>query len=235
MNNKSMLVSDLEGLERAVACKAKEIALPASVSEEYSQRRLGSPVKEHLERYKEVCEAARVHGLAVRGYISNIFGCPYNLSKRQDSLFDQVVSMAKYMAVDLSCYEISLADSNGHGTPEYMRALIRLLCKEVPKEMLAVHLHDTFGMALANLQVALEEGIRIVDCSALGLGGCSFTGESKGILATERVLYLLWQSKLECKSDIPEYLRIYDELKRTVSKEKIETDGLVELMRRKIL
>ncbi|MEZ0223682.1 MAG: hydroxymethylglutaryl-CoA lyase [Alphaproteobacteria bacterium] len=181
-----VLVPNAKGMEAAVAAGVKEIAVFASASESFSQKNINCSIAESIERFKPVMEEAKRHGIKVRGYVSCVLGCPYEGEIKPDA----VVKVAKALR-DGGCYEISLGDTIGTGTPEKTRALLQAVKKEIPAAALAVHFHDTYGQALANILVALEEGIAVVDSAAGGLGGCPYAKGATGNVATEDVLYML--------------------------------------------
>ncbi len=180
------LTPNLKGLERAVAAGADEVAIFASASEGFSQANINCSIAESLERFGPVVQAAVEAGLRVRGYVSCIAGCPYEGEV-------PVSSVARVTAdlVGLGCYEVSLGDTIGVGTPGQVRRVIAACADAVGVDRLAVHLHDTYGQALANLYGALQEGVAVVDSSVAGLGGCPYAPGASGNVATEDVVYLL--------------------------------------------
>lgn len=181
-----VLVPNEKGMAAAVAAGAKEIAVFAAASESFSQKNINCTIAESLERFAPVMEEAKKHAIKVRGYVSCVLGCPYE----GDIAPEAVAKVAKAL-FDMGCYEISLGDTIGTGTPVKTRAMLEAVKKEVPAEHLAVHFHDTYGQALANILVALEEGIAVVDSAAGGLGGCPYAKGATGNVATEDVLYML--------------------------------------------
>ncbi len=182
----SALTPNMMGFEAALNVGVKEIAIFAAASESFSQRNINCSINESLQRFKPVMEAARQHGISVRGYVSCILGCPYE----GDITPDQVLSVAREL-IDMGCREISLGDTIGIGTPGAVRTLIGKLSQEIPCDRLAVHFHDTYGQALANIYAALLEGVSVVDSSVAGLGGCPYATGASGNVATEDVLYML--------------------------------------------
>jgi hydroxymethylglutaryl-CoA lyase len=181
-----VLVPNLKGLEAAVAAGADEIAIFGAASESFSQKNINCSIAESLERFAAVCRAALAEGLRVRGYVSCVLGCPYE----GEVAPARVAEVAARLA-EMGCYEISLGDTIGVGTAGRARDLIERVAPAVPVEKLAVHFHDTYGQALANILVALEMGVAVVDASVAGLGGCPYTPGASGNVATEDVLYLL--------------------------------------------
>lgn len=182
-----VLVPNMKGYEAARAVGADEIAVFAAASEAFSQKNINCSIAESLERFAPVVEAAKRDGVAVRGYVSCVLGCPY---QGEVPLAD-VARVAKAL-YDMGCYEVSLGDTIGVGTPAKARAMIEaVVAAGVPVEKLGAHFHDTYGMALANLYAVLELGVATIDCSAAGLGGCPYAKGASGNVATEDVVYLL--------------------------------------------
>ena len=181
-----VLVPNLKGLDRAIASDASEVAVFTAASETFSQRNTNCSIAESLARISEVTDKARRHGLPVRAYVSCVMGCPYE----GDVDVDAVVNVCQALA-ELGCGEISLGDTIGVGTPGQARNLLNSVTAVVPMERLAVHFHDTYGQALANILACLEAGVRCVDASVAGLGGCPYAPGASGNVATEDVVYLL--------------------------------------------
>ena len=182
----SVLTPNLRGFENALAAGVDEVAVFGAASESFSQKNINCSIAESLERFLPVMEAAKQHHIPVRGYVSTVLGCPYE----GDIAPDQVAKVAKALA-ELGCYEISLGDTIGVGTPLKAKRMLEAVAAEVPIEKLAAHFHDTYGQALANLYAVLEEGISVIDASVAGLGGCPYAKGASGNVATEDVLYLL--------------------------------------------
>jgi hydroxymethylglutaryl-CoA lyase len=181
-----VLVPNEKGYEAARAAGAKVIAVFASASEGFSRANINCSVAESIERFRPVVERARADGVKVRGYISCALGCPFDGEVRPSA----VVNVAD-MLWDLGCYEISLGDTIGIGTPLKAKALLRAVAGTVPIGHLAMHFHDTYGQALANLYAGMEEGVRVIDSAAGGLGGCPYAPGATGNVATEDVVYML--------------------------------------------
>jgi hydroxymethylglutaryl-CoA lyase len=181
-----VLVPNEKGYEAARAAGAKVIAVFASASEGFSRANINCSVAESIERFRPVVERARADGVKVRGYISCALGCPFDGEVRPSA----VVNVAD-MLWDLGCYEISLGDTIGVGTPLKAKALLRAVAGTVPIAHLAMHFHDTYGQALANLYAGMEEGVRVIDSAAGGLGGCPYAPGATGNVATEDVVYML--------------------------------------------
>jgi hydroxymethylglutaryl-CoA lyase len=181
-----VLVPNLKGLGAALEVGADEIAIFGAASESFSRKNINCSIAESLERFAAVCRAARAEGMRVRGYVSCVLGCPYE----GEVAPTKVVEVAARLT-EMGCYEISLGDTIGVGTAGKARDLIGEVALTIPVEKLAVHFHDTYGQALANILVAMEVGVAVVDASVAGLGGCPYAPGASGNVATEDVLYLL--------------------------------------------
>ncbi|HEA52726.1 hypothetical protein LCGC14_1146260 [marine sediment metagenome] len=182
----SVLTPNLRGFENALAAGVGEVAVFGAASESFSQKNINCSIAESLERFQPVMDAARKHNIPVRGYVSTVLGCPYE----GDIAPEQVAKVAKNLA-DMGCYEISLGDTIGTGTPLKAKRMLEAVAKHVPVERLAAHFHDTYGQALANLYAVVEEGVAVIDASVAGLGGCPYANGASGNVATEDVLYML--------------------------------------------
>ncbi|HKC44546.1 MAG TPA: hydroxymethylglutaryl-CoA lyase, partial [Burkholderiales bacterium] len=192
-----VLVPNMKGFEAAAAAGAEEIAVFGAASETFSRKNINASIAESLERFAPVCEAARARGIRVRGYISCVVGCPYEGAVESEA----VAEVAKRLAA-MGCYEISLGDTIGVGTPGKVQRMIEAVAREVPIAKLAAHLHDTYGQALANIYAALELGVATVDSSVAGLGGCPYAKGASGNVATEDVVYMLHGLGLETGVDL---------------------------------
>ena len=181
-----VLVPNLKGLEAALAAGVEEIAVFGAASESFSRKNINCSIAGSLERFRPVVEAARARALRVRGYISCVAGCPY-----EGPIAPAAVARVAKALHEMGCAEISLGDTIGTGTPRKMQAMIEAVAREVPLERLAVHCHDTYGQALANILACLEAGVAVVDSSVAGLGGCPYAKGASGNVATEDVLYML--------------------------------------------
>jgi hydroxymethylglutaryl-CoA lyase len=179
-----VLVPNIKGLSAAIECKAKEVAIFGSASEGFSKANINCSVAESLERFRPVVQQATANGLRVRGYISCVIACPYDGPTPPSA----VTNIAHAM-LDMGCYEISLGDTIGVGTPGTVQAMLEDVMQHVPKEKLAGHFHDTYGMAIANCIKAWEMGVSVFDSSVGGLGGCPYAQGAKGNVATEDVVY----------------------------------------------
>jgi len=180
------LAPNLKGFEAALEAGVKEVAVFAAASEAFSQKNINCSIKESLERFVPVMDAAREHGIRVRGYVSCVLGCPY----QGEVDVQQVAAVAAELDA-MGCYEVSLGDTIGVGTAGVTRAMFETVGARVPRERLAGHFHDTYGQALANIYASLLEGIAVFDSSVAGLGGCPYAKGATGNVATEDVLYLL--------------------------------------------
>lgn len=180
------LVPNEKGMEAAIAAGVREVAVFAAASESFSRKNINCTIDESLARFAPVMDMARAHDIRVRGYVSCVLGCPYE----GDIAPAAVVRVAQALR-DMGCYEISLGDTIGTGTPVKTRAMLRAVKDVIPAAEIAVHFHDTYGQALANILVALEERIAVVDSAAGGLGGCPYAKGASGNVATEDVLYML--------------------------------------------
>lgn len=181
-----VLVPNLQGFEAAVAAGVEEIAIFGAASETFSRKNINCSIAESLARFAPVAEAARAQGMRVRGYISCVVGCPY-----EGAIAPAAVAAVAKALDAMGCYELSLGDTIGVGTPGKVRAMIEAVARTVPVARLAVHLHDTYGQALANLYAALELGVATADSSVAGLGGCPYAKGASGNVATEDVVYML--------------------------------------------
>jgi hydroxymethylglutaryl-CoA lyase len=181
-----VLVPNEKGYEAARAAGAKVIAVFASASEGFSRANINCSVAESIERFKPVVERAKADSVKVRGYISCVLGCPFDGEVKPSA-----VANAADMLWELGCYEISLGDTIGVGTPLKAKALLRAVAGTVPVARLAMHFHDTYGQALANLYAGMEVGVRVIDSAAGGLGGCPYAPGATGNVATEDVVYML--------------------------------------------
>ena len=191
------LTPNLRGFERALEAGASEVAVFTVTTESFSQKNTNCSIAEGLERFTAVTEAARTAGIPVRGYVSCVLGCPYE----GEVAAGQVLSLTREL-LDMGCYEVSLGDTIGVGTPGSMAALLDTLLPQVAADKLAVHCHDTYGQALANILVALQRGIATVDASVAGLGGCPYAPGASGNVATEDVVYMLQGLGVETGIDL---------------------------------
>ena len=180
------LAPNLRGFEDAVAAGVKEVAVFAAASEAFSQRNINCSISESLARFVPIMEVARAQGISVRGYVSCVLGCPY-----EGEVAPEQVALVARELYAMGCYEVSLGDTIGTGTPGATRRLFEAVSAHVPRDKLAGHFHDTYGQAMANIYASLLEGIQVFDSSIAGLGGCPYAKGASGNVATEDVLYLL--------------------------------------------
>lgn len=181
-----VLTPNLKGFEAAVAAGAEEVAVFGAASESFSRKNINCSIAESLERFAPVVEAAKARGIRVRGYVSCVLGCPY-----EGEIAPDAVARVADALYRMGCYQISLGDTIGTGTPLKARRMVDAVAERVPLAHLAAHFHDTYGQALANLYAVLEQGIRTIDSSVAGLGGCPYAKGASGNVATEDVVYML--------------------------------------------
>lgn len=181
-----VLVPNEMGYERARAVGVQEVAVFTAASEAFNRKNINAGIDESIDRFRPLLAHAARDGVKVRGYVSTVLGCPY----QGDVPVADVVRVARQLC-ELGCYEISLGDTIGVGTPLKARAMLQAVASEVPVSSLAVHFHDTYGQALANILACLEEGVRVVDSAVSGTGGCPYAKGASGNVASEDVVYML--------------------------------------------
>ncbi|MBT5834781.1 MAG: hydroxymethylglutaryl-CoA lyase [Deltaproteobacteria bacterium] len=181
-----VLTPNLKGFERALEAGVTEVAVFGAASEAFSQKNINCSISESVERFWPVLEAAQKNNVRVRGYISCVLGCPY----QGEVPLENVVNLAENMS-EMGCYEISLGDTIGIGTPLKAKKMVETVAEKVPVSNLALHFHDTRGQALANIYACLELGVSVIDTSVSGLGGCPYAQGASGNVATEDVVYML--------------------------------------------
>ena len=192
------LTPNLKGLERAIECDVDEVAVFAAASEAFSQKNINCSISESLQRFEPLMEKARQQGLRVRGYVSCVVGCPYD-----GSIAPEAVKSVTNNLLKMGCYEVSLGDTVGVGTPASINRLLEHLLTDIAASQLAVHFHDTYGQALTNIYAALQQGIATIDSSVAGLGGCPYAKGAAGNVATEDLVYLLNGLGIEHGVDLP--------------------------------
>jgi hydroxymethylglutaryl-CoA lyase len=192
-----VLVPNIKGLEAAMAAGVEEVAVFAAATESFSRRNVNCSIQESLERFAPVCDAALAAGIRVRGYMSVVLGCPFEGQVAPDAVAD--VSERLYQ---MGCYEVSLGDTIGTGTPGTTQRLIETVARRIPLDKLGGHFHDTYGQALANILASMEVGMATFDSSVAGLGGCPFAPGATGNVATEDVVYMLNGLGVETGVDI---------------------------------
>tara|TARA_B100001939_G_scaffold336752_1_gene340221 strand:- start:3757 stop:4653 length:897 start_codon:yes stop_codon:yes gene_type:complete len=192
-----VLTPNMKGLDAALAAGAREVAIFGAASESFSRKNINCGIAESLDRFRPVAEKARAEGVSVRGYISCVVGCPY-----EGEIAPRAVAEMTQALLQMGCYEISLGDTIGVGTPRSLNAMLDAVLAVAPVERLALHCHDTYGQALVNILTGLERGISVIDSSVAGLGGCPYAKGASGNVATEDVLYLLKGLGLETGVDL---------------------------------
>jgi hydroxymethylglutaryl-CoA lyase len=195
--NYSALTPNLKGLQRAIEAGAREVAIFIATSETFSQKNINCSIAESIRHSQEILEHALKASMKVRGYISCTLGCPY-----EGKINPEKVSELAKELYQMGCYEISLGDTIGVGIPTTAKQLIETVAENVPLEHIAVHFHDTFGMAIANIMAALEQGISVIDSAVAGLGGCPYAKGASGNVASEDVVYLLHGLNIETGIDL---------------------------------
>ena len=196
-----VLTPNLKGFEAALAAGAREVAVFGAASESFSQKNINCSIAESLDRFAPVLAAAKAADVRVRGYVSCVLDCPY-----EGPIAPVAVAEVADRLYRMGCYEISLGDTIGRGTPTRARAMVEAVAAKVPIERLAAHFHDTYGQALANLYAVLEQGVATVDSSVSGLGGCPYAKGASGNVATEDVLYMLDGLGIETGVDLDEVI-----------------------------
>ncbi|MCW8108749.1 hydroxymethylglutaryl-CoA lyase [Alteromonas ponticola] len=182
----SALTPNMKGFEAALQAGADEVAVFGAASESFSQRNINCSIEDSLNRFAPVVEAAQTAGIKVRGYVSCVLGCPY-----EGEISPTAVAEVSKRLLDMGCYEISLGDTIGTGTPVKTAAMLEEVLNWIPVNQVAAHFHDTYGQALANLTIALQYGVATIDSAVAGLGGCPYARGASGNVATEDVVYML--------------------------------------------
>jgi hydroxymethylglutaryl-CoA lyase len=200
-----VLVPNLEGMERAIDAGAREVSVFTAASETFNRKNINCSIAESIERFRPVLKCAREHGMRTRGYISCVLGCPY-----EGPIAPQAVAAVARDLAAIGCYEISLGDTIGVGTPLKAKKMLETVAQEVPMENLAVHFHNTYSQALANIFACLEMGVATVDASVSGLGGCPYAKGAAGNVATEDVIYMLHGMGIETGVDFLKLLEAGD-------------------------
>jgi hydroxymethylglutaryl-CoA lyase len=208
-----VLVPNEKGYDAALAADAKEIAVFAAASESFSRANINCTIAESIERFEPVMARAKADGIRVRGYVSCVLGCPYEGEIKPQAVVDVARSLW-----DLGCYEVSLGDTIGVGTPVKTRQLLRAVAGAMPMAKLAMHFHDTYGQALANLYAGMEEGARTIDSAAGGLGGCPFAPGATGNVATEDVVYMLEGMGLRTGVDMTKLLAATNQISQLIGR-----------------
>ncbi len=199
----SALVPNMKGFEQALAAKADEVAIFAAATESFSQKNINCSIAESLNRFKPVASAAMSADIPLRGYISCGLGCPY-----EGEVSAKAVANVAAILEDMGCYEISLSDTMGKGTPFKAQAMVEATLERVSLSKIAIHFHDTYGQALANILACLEIGVSVIDSSIAGLGGCPYAKGASGNVATEDVIYMLEGMGIETGVDFNKLLAV---------------------------
>lgn len=199
----SCLTPNLKGFQTAVSSGADEVAIFGAASEAFSRKNINCSIEESLKRFEAVMQAAKETRVPVRGYVSCVLGCPY-----EGSIPAQKVAEVAGLMYSMGCYEISLGDTIGVGTPGQMQRVLREVFAAVPAAKVAVHCHDTYGQALANIFAALQMGVTVVDAAVSGLGGCPYAKGASGNVATEDVVYMLQGLDVKTGVDLQELVKV---------------------------
>lgn len=197
------LTPNLKGFEHALAASVDEVAIFGAASESFSQRNINCSIEKSMDRFKPVIEAAKANNIPVRGYVSCVVGCPY-----EGNIDAAKVANVSKALFEMGCYEISLGDTIGIGNPRSIKSMLNAVMSEIPAERLAIHCHDTYGRALANICTSLDAGIRTIDSSVAGLGGCPYAHGASGNVATEDVVDLLLGLGLESGVNLDQIIQI---------------------------
>ncbi|QOL24707.1 hydroxymethylglutaryl-CoA lyase [Thalassotalea sp. LPB0316] len=196
------LTPNMKGFEAAMAVNVDEVAIFGAASESFSQKNINCSIDESLARFAPIMDAAKAKGINVRGYVSCVVGCPY-----EGDISPQAVTKVAKKLLEMGCYEISLGDTIGVGTPASVSAMLDDVLTAVPADKLAVHFHDTYGQALTNIYTALGKGIKVVDSAIAGLGGCPYAKGASGNVATEDVVYMLNSMGIDSGIDFEKLLK----------------------------
>jgi hydroxymethylglutaryl-CoA lyase len=208
-----VLTPNLQGFDSAMQAGATEVAIFAAASESFSRKNINCSIAESIKRFEPVISAASALEIPVRGYVSCVVGCPYE----GDIDPAQAAAVARTLA-DMGCYEVSLGDTIGVGTPASIRRLLEACLRQLPSERLAGHYHDTYGMAIANIYASLELGITTFDASLAGLGGCPYARGASGNVASEDVVYLLHGLGIETGIDLAKLAAIGDWISSAINR-----------------
>jgi hydroxymethylglutaryl-CoA lyase len=209
-----MLVPNMQGLELALEVGVTEIAIFAAATEAFSQKNINCSIEQSIKRYQQVVQKAQSENVKIRGYISCVLGCPY-----EGKVSNDVVTNIALRLQDLGCYEISLGDTIGVGTPTNALEMIETVAQKVEIGQLAAHFHDTYGQALANIYAVLQAGVSIFDSSIAGLGGCPYAKGASGNVATEDLLYMLNGMNIETNVDMEKLLIAGDYINQFLSRQ----------------
>ena len=222
-----VLTPNLKGFEAAMAAGAQEVAVFGAASETFSQKNTNCSISESFDRFKPVTEAAQNRGIRVRGYISCVVACPY-----EGDVAPAKVAEVAARLFEMGCYEISLGDTIGVGTPGKIGAMIEAVAKRVPADHLAGHYHDTYGQALANIFASLECGVAVFDASVAGLGGCPYAPGASGNVATEDVVYMMQGLGIETGVDLNRLIDAGDFICATLGRQTVSKVARAVLAKR---
>ena len=216
----SVLVPNMAGFKAAVEVNADEVAIFGASSETFSKKNINCSIAESLSRFQLVCEAAAEQGIPVRGYVSTVLDCPYEGEIAPENTARVAESLHK-----MGCHEISLGDTIGRGTPRRAQNMIDAVAQRVPIEKIALHFHDTFGQALANIIACMELGVAVIDSSVAGLGGCPYAEGASGNVATEDVLYMLNGLEVDTGINLDEVLNTVEFISSALGKAPVSKVG----------
>lgn len=225
------LTPNMKGFQQALEAGASEVAIFAAASESFSQKNINCSIEESLQRFIPIMDHAKSLNLPVRGYVSCILGCPYEGAITADNAQQHFLKVKRVSQrlLDMGCYEVSLGDTIGTGTPSFTEQLLQTLLTDIPAEQLAVHFHDTYGQALANILIALQNGIFTIDSSIAGLGGCPYAKGASGNVATEDVLYMLQGMGIDSGIDLTEVVKVGDWISQKLNRVNGSKVGLALL------
>ncbi|AJP47479.1 hydroxymethylglutaryl-CoA lyase [Rugosibacter aromaticivorans] len=209
-----VLTPNRQGFDAAMAAGAKEVSVFSAASETFSRKNTHCSMSESLERCRSVAEAAKAEHIKVRGYVSCVLGCPY-----EGEITPLAVAEVARALFDMGCYEVSLGDTIGTGTPEKTKAMLEAVARWVPLKKLAGHFHDTWGMAIANVYASLQTGVSVFDSSVAGLGGCPYAPGALGNVATEDVVWLLQGCGIECDVSLEALVNTAEWISRELGRE----------------
>ncbi|WP_350432874.1 hydroxymethylglutaryl-CoA lyase [Shewanella sp. H8] len=209
----SALTPNLKGFELALTAGADEVAIFGAASESFSQKNINCSIDESIERFIPLMEAAKKHNIAVRGYVSCVLGCPY-----EGDIDVNEVARVSEILFQMGCYEISLGDTIGVGTPNKALQMVEAVAKVVPVDKLALHFHDTYGQALANILACLDTGVSVFDASVAGLGGCPYAKGASGNLATEDLVYMFHGMGIDTGIDLAKLALAGDNISRILGR-----------------
>ena len=195
--NYAALTPNIRGFQNALAAKADEVAIFAAASETFSQKNINCSISESIQRFAPVMQAASANNIPVRGYVSCVVSCPY-----EGEIAPEITANVAATLLDAGCYEISLGDTIGKATPDTIKKMLDAVLNQIPADKLAGHYHDTNGLALENIKVSMEKGLRVFDAAIGGLGGCPYAPGAKGNVATEAVLAMMGEEGMETGIDL---------------------------------